>query len=284
MPKLNNYYNHHLGILLDSEQQMIEGMKKINKWGPYPNTSHRFRSNEQVNAQWWNSTYPLHADFEYQHNEWGFRSGAIVRECAVAFYGCSQTDGTGVPESTRWCDLVASQHGLSFNNFGAGGAGTDKILDIFWATSQHVKMKTAVFMLNGMYRPHVVLGNGKDIEYHVLNAQTTRTNSNILIENIDYYRDQLFSLPDEYFDHVNAQALIKIHKLCKLMGIRAIFSTYLETGHDQLLAIQKQLPITVAPGPQTVLEDSVDHKLARDRNHLGMEANQKLSLLFKDLF
>lgn len=282
MPELNNYYNQHLGILLDSEEQMLEGMRKINKWGPNPNTPVKFWRNERVNARWWNETYPAHADFEYRHNEWGFRSGPIVRDCDVAFYGCSQTYGTGIPESTRWCDLVADQHGLTFNNFGAGGAGTDKILDIFWATSQHVKIKTAVFMLNGLYRPHVVLGNGQDIEYHSLLPNTT-IRENSLIKDINYYKDQIFRLPDEYFEHINVQSIIKIYRLCKLMNIRAIFSSYLDC-HERFLAIQKQLPITVTPATYTVLEDGVDHKLARDRSHLGMEANQKLSLLFKDLF
>ena len=286
MPELNNYYKHHLGILLDSEEQMLEGMKQINKWSPSPNIIHKFWNNEQVNAQWWNDTYPEHADFEYRHNEWGFRSGPIVRECDVAFYGCSQTYGTGVPESTRWCDLVANQHGLTFNNFGVVGAGTDKILDIFWATSQHVKMKTAVFMINGLYRPNVVLGNGEDIEYHALSAQIAQTNDSIQITELVYYRDQLFRMPDEYFEHINVQSIIKIHRLCKLMNIRAIFSSYLDY-HESFLAIQKQLPITVTPAAHTVLEElRLDNKdkLARDHSHLGMEANQKLALLFKELF
>ena len=281
MPELNNYYKHHLGILLDSEEQMLEGLKKINKWGPTPNLTHKFWQNEKENAQWWDETYPEHADFNYRHNEWGFRSGAIVRDCSVAFYGCSQTYGTGIPENTRWSDLVACQHNLSFNNFGLPGAGTDKTLDIFWATSQHIKINTAVFMLNGMYRPHVVLGNGQEIEYHVLLPNTN--SKSILITDIDYYKEHLFRLPDEYFDHINAQAIIKIHKLCKLMGIRAIFSTYLKHCHEQLLAIQKQLPIEVTPAPETVLEED-SNSLARDRSHLGIEANQKLALLFKDLF
>ena len=278
MIPLNNYYNHHLGILLDSEQQMIEGIGKINRWGPK-----KFWNNEQAHAEWWDNTYPDHADFGYQHNEWGFRSGPIVRDCDVAFYGCSQTYGTGVPESTRWSNLVANQHGLSFNNFGWGGAGTDKVLDIFWATSQHVKMRTAVFMLNGQYRPQVVLGNGQDIEYHVFHPNTESKLKSV-IKDVDYYRLQLFRLPNEYFDHINAQAIIKIHRLCKLMNIRAIFTTYLGHCHQELLAVQKQLPITVTLGPETVLEEGVNHKTARDRSHLGMEANQKLSLLFKDLF
>ena len=283
MIPLNNYYNHHLGILLDSEQQMIEGIGKINRWGPKILTPKKFWNNEQAHAEWWDNTYPDHADFGYQHNEWGFRSGPIVRDCDVAFYGCSQTYGTGVPESTRWSNLVANQHGLSFNNFGWGGAGTDKVLDIFWATSQHVKMRTAVFMLNGQYRPQVVLGNGQDIEYHVFHPNTESKLKSV-IKDVDYYRLQLFRLPNEYFDHINAQAIIKIHRLCKLMNIRAIFTTYLGCCHQELLAVQKQLPITVTLGPETVLEEGVNHKTARDRSHLGMEANQKLSLLFKDLF
>ena len=283
MIPLNNYYNHHLGILLDSEQQMIEGIGKINRWGPNILTPNKFWNNEQAHAEWWDNTYPDHADFGYQHNEWGFRSGPIVRDCDVAFYGCSLTYGTGVPESTRWSNLVANQHGLSFNNFGWGGAGTDKVLDIFWATSQHVKMRTAVFMLNGHYRPQVVLGNGQDIEYHVFHPNTESKLKSV-IKDVDYYRLQLFRLPNEYFDHINAQAIIKIHRLCKLMNIRAIFTTYLGHCHQELLAVQKQLPITVTLGPETVLEEGVNHKTARDRSHLGMEANQKLSLLFKDLF
>ena len=286
--QLNNYYHHHMGPLLDTEQDLITGLSEFNKFSTVqPNLTVAAMQNELPHLQWWNETYPLHADFNYQHNEWGFRSGTVVRDCAVSFYGCSMTWGHGIPETTRWTNLVAGQHGLTFNNFGVPGIGADAMLDIFWATSQHVKMRTAVFMLNGQYRPRVVLGNGQVIEYHSLTPRTSLGNGAIQIRDLVYYRDQLFQLPDEYFEHVNTQAIIKIHKLCKLMNVRAIFTTYLDPCHDQLLAIQKQLPIEVTASPLTVLDgDSKDsqHALARDRSHLGMEANQKLALLFKDLF
>jgi hypothetical protein len=281
MPELSNYYKHHLGILLDGEENLKLGLEKMNH-SIKPNSIQEFWENEIPNRQWWNETYPAHNDFNYRHNEWGFRSGPIMRECDVAFYGCSQTYGTGIPESTRWGDLVAHQHGLIFNNFGYPGAGTDKILDIFWATSQHVKMRTAVFMINGLYRPHVVLGNGQDIEYHVL-YPNRETRDNSLIKDVSYYKDHLFRMPDEYFEHINVQSIIKIHRLCKLMNIRAIFSSYSDY-HERFLAIQKQIPITVTPAAHTVLEEGINHKTARDKSHLGMEANQKLSQLFKDMF
>ena len=286
--QLNNYYRHHMGPLLDTEQDLITGLSEFNKFSTVqPNLTVAAMQNELPHLQWWNETYPLHADFDYQHNEWGFRSGTIVRDCAVSFYGCSMTWGHGIPETTRWTNLVAGQHGLTFNNFGVPGIGADAMLDIFWATSQHVKMRTAVFMLNGQYRPRVVLGNGQVIEYHSLTPRTSLGNGAIQIRDLVYYRDQLFQLPDEYFEHVNTQAIIKIHRLCKLMNVRAIFTTYLDPCHDQLLAIQKQLPIEVTASPLSVLDrDSKDsrHALARDRGHLGMEANQKLAHLFKDLF
>jgi hypothetical protein len=181
---------------------------------------------------------------------------------------------------------VAYQHNLSFNNFGLPGMGTDSLLDIFWATSQHVKMQTAVFMLNGAYRPQVVLGNGQVRECYVLTPHLKIHNTLWATLDVNHYRDQLFRMPDEYFEHVNTQAIIKIHQLCKLMNIRAIFTTYSEPCYQKLLAIQKQLPITVTASPLTVLDGGFNprHQLARDRGHLGMEANQKLALLFKDLF
>jgi len=285
---LNNYYHHHMGALLDTEQDLITGFDKMNRFTPCRvNSTIDTMPNERPHLQWWNDTYPNHADFNYQHNEWGFRSGPVVRDCAIAFYGCSITWGHGIPESTRWTNLVAAQHARSFNNFGVAGIGSDAMLDIFWATSQHVKMHTAVFMINECYRPRVVLGNGQIIEYHTLTTTTANNNSSVQIKERVYYRDQLFRMPDEYFEHINVQSIIKIHRLCKLMNIRAIFSTFSENCHGQLLAIQEQLPITITAGPQTVLPGGYldpQHTRARDRGHLGMEANQKLALLFKDLF
>ena len=281
-----NYYNHHLGMLLDQERDLITGLMGVNKVGK-PNSTFAIMEDERPHVQWWNETYPLHADFDYKHNEWNFRSGVIVRDCAVAFYGCSMTWGQGIPEATRWTDLVADQHALSFNNFGLPGMGTDTLLDMFWATSQHIKMHTAVFMLNGAYRPQVALGNGQVREYYVLTPHLPRHDRQSKTD-VDHYRDQLFRMPDEYFEHVNAQAIIKIHQLCKLMNVRAIFSTYSEPCYQKLLAIQKQLPITVTASPNSVLEggfpSNPQHAMARDRGHLGMEANQKLTQLFKDLF
>jgi hypothetical protein len=271
------YYNH-LGILLDTEQQMLEGLRFCNKLEP--NSQQQHLSTNENNSAWWDTIYPQHAGFKYRHNEWGFRSGAIQRTCDVCFYGCSQTYGEGVPESTRWCDLVAQQHDLAFNNFGIRGIGNDTILDVFWATSQHVKMKTAVFMLNGVYRPQVVLGNGKTVEYHNMRANMNTAVRTTL--DLAHYKDTLFRMPNEYFEHINAQAIIKIYQLCKLMNIRAIFSTWHQTHYKNLKRIQEQLPIILTDEIST---NNIKQKTpARDNSHLGIESNADLALLFKDMF
>ena len=277
---MNNHYYDHLGPLLDTEQQMLEGLQFSIKSHLIPNSQQQHISTNENNSAWWDKLYPEHAGFTYQHNEWGFRSGAIQRTCDVCFYGCSQTYGEGIPESTRWCDLVAQQHGLTFNNFGIRGIGNDSILDIFWATSQHVKMKTAVFMLNGVYRPQIVLGNGQVVEYHNMTASM---NTNISTQvDLAYYKDLLFRFPDEYFEHINAQAIIKIYQLCKLKNIRAIFSTWHQTHYRNLRRIQEQLPIILTA---EIATNNIKQKTpARDHAHLGIEANADLAHLFKDLF
>jgi hypothetical protein len=96
-----------------------------------------------------------------------------------------------------------------------------------------------------------------------------------------YYRDTLFRMPDEYFEHINAQAVIKIHQLCKLMGIRAVFSTWHQTHYNNLLRIQAQLPIILAPKPREQWKHLTP---GRDKLHLGIESNCELAGLFKDLF
>jgi hypothetical protein len=271
---MTDHYYKNLGPLMDTEQQMLEGLQ-------FSMRSHLIPSSNLPNPNhaWWDKLYPQHAGFTYQHNEWGFRSGAIQRTCDVCFYGCSQTYGEGVPESTRWTDVVAQTHALSFNNFGIKGIGNDSILEVFWATSQHVKMKTAVFMLNGLYRPLVVLGNGKIVEYHNMTANMDTSVRTQL--DLAYYKDTLLRMPDEYFEHINAQAIIKIRQLCKLMGIRAIFSTWHQSHYTNLLKVHARLPIIMAPRPR---EEWRYDTPARDKSHLGIESNSALASLFKDLF
>jgi hypothetical protein len=277
---MTDHYYDHLGLLLDTEQQMLDGLRvSITSHAP-PNSQQTLKSTNEKYSAWWDKIYPEHVGFTYQHNEWGFRSGPIQRTCDVCFYGCSQTYGEGIPESTRWTELVAQQHGLAFNNFGIRGISNDTILDVFWATSQHVKMHTAVFMLNGIYRPQIVLGNGQVVEYHNM---TAGMNTNIPTQvDLAYYKDLLFRFPDEYFEHINAQSIIKIYQLCKLKNIRAIFSTWHQTHYNSLRRIQDQLPIILTSEIST--NDIKQKTLARDNSHLGIEANADLAHLFKDLF
>ena len=277
---MTNHYYNNLGPLMDTEQEMLEGLQFSMNSHLTAHSQRQHISRDENNSAWWDKLYPQHAGFGYQHNEWGFRSGPIQRTCDVCFYGCSQTYGEGVPEYTRWTDLVAQQHGLTFNNFGIRGIGNDSILEVFWATSQHVKMKTAVFMLNGLYRPLVVLGNGKTVEYHNITAKMdTSVKTQV---DLAYYKDTLLRMPDEYFEHVNAQAIIKIRQLCKLMGIRAIFSTWHQTHYHNLRRIQEQLPIILTA--EIATNDIKQRTPARDNAHLGIEANADLAHLFKDLF
>lgn len=67
---------------------------------------------------------------EYQFNAHGFRDQPFdSRPCGIAF-GCSFTQGIGVPESCSWPALLSRRLGLHIWNLGIGGCALDTIFRI----------------------------------------------------------------------------------------------------------------------------------------------------------
>lgn len=69
----------------------------------------------------------IDAEISYQYNHHGFRSENFDdRECGLAF-GCSFTEGTGVPIQATWPAQLSKMLGIHIWNFGVGGAALDTV-------------------------------------------------------------------------------------------------------------------------------------------------------------
>lgn len=69
-------------------------------------------------------------EFDYQYNSLGFRGKDLLLNapCLVSF-GCSITEGVGVPEYMRFGDLVAEELGLTHYSFARGGSDMSEVLN-----------------------------------------------------------------------------------------------------------------------------------------------------------
>jgi len=80
-------------------------------------------------------------DFDYRYNTLGFRSPEIiVQNPAVVSFGCSITQGVGVPEQLRFGNLVADQLALDHYSFACAGSDSLSVLrnvTAFFKNKQH---------------------------------------------------------------------------------------------------------------------------------------------------
>lgn len=62
----------------------------------------------------------INNSFTYSFNRDGFRCKEFTDGPNIMFLGCSLTVGIGIPESTRWTDIVADKLNLRCANIESG--------------------------------------------------------------------------------------------------------------------------------------------------------------------
>lgn len=94
-------------------------------------------------------------NFEYRYNNYGFRDDLDYSinntENEIWCFGCSYTEGIGVPINRAWPSLIQKKTNLITRNFGIAGAGYDTILRLmdYWLT--HSKYPPKYILVLGYF-------------------------------------------------------------------------------------------------------------------------------------
>ena len=83
--------------------------------------------------------------FTYSFNSKGFRCGEFTTEQSIMFLGCSITMGTGIPEHSRWSNLVSDTLKMKCVNLGIGGGSHDTAFRLCHGWIDKIKPNIVIF-------------------------------------------------------------------------------------------------------------------------------------------
>jgi len=239
-------------------------------------TTDFFGTTELMNAHLWQ-----HEDFNYEFNDYGFREDSLPSETDIGAFGCSFTFGTGLPQARLWHKLLANHHGCSSLNFGAPGRSIESIIDIFLIVSQHIKMKSAIFLLPVFTRKQLAMPHPVDKE--VINYVNTdvnyhsKVNSEYGINTDAVYR----ALSDEELFRIVRDKIYLLDHIAALRNINVYISSWDEQTY-QFLNMLYLDNITVIPRWKSPSMQFANTDLARDNQHPGIKHHELWAELIKD--
>lgn len=66
-------------------------------------------------------------DFDYRYNSHGFRCPEFEKNCDILAFGCSFTEGIGLPVEFTWPYILSKKLGSQVWNLGVGGSSTSTV-------------------------------------------------------------------------------------------------------------------------------------------------------------
>jgi len=137
-------------------------------------------------------------ELDYRFNQYGFRTNDWndnQEECYVAF-GCSNTLGVGIPEDSRWSNLLEDHTGKKVFNLGIGGGSADTVTRLAMGWLQEIK-PTKVFVLWPPLHRWELAKQGKikffmpETANHILNKKPKKPEGNYML---NYLSEDFISL------------------------------------------------------------------------------------------
>jgi hypothetical protein len=172
----------------------------------------------------------------------------------IGFFGCSFTFGEGIEASKQFTNIVGNHFDLNVFNFGAGGAGVEKVAWTFSAIANHVDLDYAVVTLPAWYRQlHI------DSESHLINLIPA-------YPHVGFKKlcKTLTELDDDFYITRFCSQVTWIKDIAKYKGIKILFSSWDHTANTMC---REMLPNdTINPFP------NIDDKCARDNMHPGTKS------------
>ena len=206
-------------------------------------------------------------DVSYIINEMGFRGSVIRDKNSIACYGCSTTYGIGLPEKDIFHHVLGDRLSRNVHNFGAPGAGVDKISRYFNNTSNYFEFTTAIFMLPSMYRFEKPAKSFDNISNKEVFFQ-----ENILPRDNNTEVDRIYGIfDDNYFKAELIRNVHHIQQIGKTKNILTYFSSWDDTTYKTLKQYLGNDSEFLLP---TFNSTEVNATLARDGSHSGPDVHR----------
>lgn len=94
--------------------------------------------------------------FTYSFNSKGFRCSEFTTEQSIMFLGCSITMGIGIPEHSRWSNLVSDTLKMKCVNLGIGGGSHDTAFRLCHGWIDKIKPNIVIFQKPPIIRLELV--------------------------------------------------------------------------------------------------------------------------------
>jgi hypothetical protein len=165
-------------------------------------------------------------ELDYRFNQYGFRTNDWndnQEECYVAF-GCSNTLGVGIPEDSRWSNLLEDHTGKKVFNLGIGGGSADTVTRLAMGWLQEIK-PTKVFVLWPPLHRWELAKQGKikffmpETANHILNKKPKKPEGNYMLN----------YLSEDFNSEINKRRNIyTMQDICYDLGIDLYTLEYLD--------------------------------------------------------
>jgi hypothetical protein len=254
------------------------GQAVCNRYRIDCNTQSKSLASEQANDIWrWDHLNPEYQGFTYEINSLGFRDKEFDTGAECAYFGCSITYGEGVPADRRWTSLVDQAQGWRSNNLAVRGMALDELTTLLISSIQYMpELKYVIVLAPPVIRQNIpfTLSDGS-VEFHLINPHSN-TPINLdkkLIQEIQDFRRNYYSLNDEYFYDRFDQEIWTIKKICDLKGIKLIITTWAMSNITFTECYKHAMHIPDGEISVIIAND----KTGRDFSHPGPAAHEQLA-------
>lgn len=177
----------------------------------------KYLSEEEENS----SKKDWQEDFSYYINDIGFRGRypTTDNKQLLAFFGCSITFGSGLPEEYTYANLIARHYNKQYLNLGIPGSNIHRTALSFSAASKIWDIETAVINLPPFTRLHYV-----DKTNHLHSILLTHKSEQVEIEAVR--NNVLKNFSDQFLISDSIDAIQWILDIAKLKNINLILSTW----------------------------------------------------------
>jgi hypothetical protein len=193
-------------------------------------------------------------NIEYSYNKYFFRSIEFEEpHDAIAVFGCSFTEGEGLPAKDRWGDVLAKKLNLKCYNFGEGGKGMNAVYNNISEWIPKLKPK-AVFVFASFPFRHDIF----------INSTERTLNYNITNESLDCSKGV-------------ANTLNEFYRVCWSKDERNYQQEYKKNKEAiKYICLNLDIPCVIISCEDYFLNDPIQ-PYARDLQHPGVEQNIRIA-------
>jgi len=194
----DSYYKHLAGKTID--------------WLPM-DTEERYLSHLKNSYDILSENNWINNHFTYRFNSQGFRCNEFTDKENILFLGCSLTMGIGIPENTRWTNIVADTLNLECYNLGVGGSSLDTAFRLAYKYIDKLKPKL------------VIVRQPPGLRIELLNPEIFEKIENLTAMDSSHPYFKEFIKSEDNFEFNKLKNILAIEKLCQNNNIRCVIDS-----------------------------------------------------------